>query len=234
MKLAIMQPYFFPYIGYIQLINAVDKFVVYDDVNFIRGGWIARNRYIVNGKANYFSVPLRSASPFSKINETSIDREQYERWKGKFFKTLRHNYSRAPYFGDTMRIIEQACDSGLERIDLLAKLSLRLVCDYLDISTEFVDSSTIYENSMLRGVERVIDICLKENAGTYRNLSGGKKLYSASQFAEKGILLQFINTFEVEYKQFSDGFIPSLSILDVMMFNSKERIREMLKSHDWT
>ena len=72
MKLAIMQPYLFPYLGYFQLIAAVDKFVFYDDVNFIKNGWINRNRLLISGKVNYITIPLSGASSFLKINQVLV------------------------------------------------------------------------------------------------------------------------------------------------------------------
>src|SRR5690606_3799363 len=99
MKIAIMQPYLFPYLGYFQLINAVETFVFYDDVNFIKRGWINRNQILVDNKAALFTVPLKKASQNKLINE--IDMAIDEKWLSQFFKTIEQNYKNAPYFDDT-------------------------------------------------------------------------------------------------------------------------------------
>lgn len=88
MKIAIMQPYIFPYIGYFQLINAVDKFIIYDDVNYIKQGWINRNKILLNNEDYLFTFPLKNASSYKKINEIELSENLYSKWKIKFFKTL--------------------------------------------------------------------------------------------------------------------------------------------------
>ena len=232
MKLGIMQPYLFPYIGYIQLINAVDKFVVYDDVNFIKQGWINRNRILLNCKDLMFTVPLKNASSFTPINQTGINDKLYPAWKTGFLKTVTQGYSKAPFFKEVSALLEEVLSSSSETISALGASGLIHICGYLDIKTEFVLSSSIYKNNHLRAQDRVIDICKKEGATVYMNAIGGMELYSKEDFRNAGLELQFIKTQNVPYKQFNCNFIPWLSIIDVLMFNAPEDITRMLGQYE--
>jgi hypothetical protein len=232
MKLAIMQPYLFPYLGYFQLIAAVDRFVVYDDVSFIKQGWINRNKILVKGKEFLFAVPIKHISSFVFIKDTIMDRELYSKWRGKFLKSLTLSYSHAPYYQKACTIVEEVLWSESEYIMQLARNSLKIILSYLEIRTSFVDSSTIYHNSHLTGQERIIDICKKEGATEYVNLKGGMKLYSKCDFQKKSIILSFITSLYSEYKQFENKFVPSLSIIDILMFNSLDRIHELLENYE--
>lgn len=226
MKLAIMQPYLFPYIGYFQLVAAVDKFVFYDDVNFIKNGWINRNRMLLGNQVRYLTVPLRGASRSLKINEVRV--EPHERWLRKLLESIRHAYAKAPQYPHVSALIEQILAAPLESISLLASHTVTEICRYLEIDTEFVPSSTKYGNAQLRGTERVIDICSIEQAHTYVNLPGGRQLYDGEAFSTRGVDLSFIEPNLRPYAQFDDAFHPALSILDVLMFNNKGSVRDML------
>ena len=233
MKLAIMQPYLFPYIGYFQLIAAVDKFVVYDDVNFIKGGWINRNNILVNKKSNLFTVPLHKSSSFLLINETRINLKFYTSWKIKFLRTIEQSYKKALFFNEVYSLIANVL--GNYEGDLISKLavnSIKSVCEYLEIQTEIIPTSEIYNNKILSGQDRVLDICRIENASIYINALGGKELYDKHSFQVKGVQLNFIKTLPVKYKQFIDDFTPWLSIIDVLMFNSVEEISVMLNNYE--
>lgn len=213
-KIAICQPYFAPYIGYFQLINAVDVFVSYDDVNFIKGGWINRNKWVVNGEESMFSIPLRGQSPNKKINETMID------WKNKslrkFLKTLESSYSKAKNKDDVLEIVNTILDSRAETIAQLSLLSLQHFCKYLDIGTEFkVSSIERYEKTGDR-VKNLVNICYAEGARHYINPIGGTKLYDKKEFSSYGINLNFLQG------------SPSLSIIDVCMNIPKEEIKNKL------
>ncbi|HEY6976875.1 MAG TPA: WbqC family protein, partial [Chitinophagaceae bacterium] len=169
MKIAIMQPYFFPYIGYFQLINSVDRFVIYDDVNFIKQGWINRNKILLNNKEYTFTVQLKDASSFRLIKDTQIHEEFYQRWKIKFMKSIEVNYKSAPFFKPVNRILQNVLDSESKYISKLATNSLKAVSNYIGIKTFFIDTSSFYENSHLSGQERILDICKKEQASHYIN-----------------------------------------------------------------
>jgi hypothetical protein len=232
-KLAIMQPYLFPYIGYFQLMHAVDRFVVYDDVAFIKQGWINRNRILINGEAAYFSVPIRHASSFVTIRETLIDDDpQNARWVEKLLKTLDNAYRRAPEFARVFPLVESVFQRTTNRIADLAVASLESVADFLEIRIDWVKSSVAYGNDRLKGEDRVIAICGAEQANEYINVAGGRELYSPARFRAHGLALQFIRPKLVEYPQFTNPFVPSLSIIDVLMFNQRERVKELLDSYD--
>src|ERR1039458_5451183 len=170
MKIAIMQPYFLPYIGYFQLMNAVDKFVVLDDVNYINKGWINRNNILVNGKANLFAIPLKEASQNKLINEISVVDEA--KWRTKLLKTIELSYKKAPFFAIVYPMIEEIINSGNSKISDLNYYSLVRINNYLDLNTEIVSTSSIYKNSDLKAEKRIIDICLKEHASIYINPIG--------------------------------------------------------------
>ena len=230
MKLAIMQPYIFPYIGYFQLINAVDKFVIYDDVNFINKGWINRNRTLNNGKDSLFTIPLKEASQNKLINEIDINWDIA--WKSKFLKTLEQCYKKAPFYLEILLIIEQTLSIDDEPVSKVIEHNLRLICNYLDIKTEIISSSTIYKNTHLKAQERILDVCLQEKASQYINPIGGLELYDKDFFEIKGIQLNFIKSNPIEYPQFKNEFVPWLSMIDVLMFNSKEKIKEFLDNYE--
>lgn len=231
MRLAIMQPYIFPYLGYFQLIKAVDKFIIYDDVNFIKGGWINRNKILVNEKDCLFTVPLKDVSSFKKINETEINPNLYRGWKEKFFKTLNSAYNKAPYFSKAFPLIKSIFEKETNSISCLSTESIVRVSEYLNIKTTIVSTSSIYDNSVLTGSRRVIDICKKEEAKTYINAIGGKELYSKENFSREQIQLFFIKPNAEKYLQFKNEFVPWLSIIDIIMFNSTEEVNEMLSKY---
>lgn len=225
-----MQPYLFPYIGYYQLVYAVDKFVFYDDVKFIKGGWINRNNILVQGKKQYFNVIMKGASPNKNINEIEIKLD----FK-KTLKTIKQSYSRAPYLDITYKLIDEVFQNASEdwRISQLAGLSVERISKHLDLNTDFYYSSISYgDSAMFNRVERIIDICKKTNEKTYINASGGKSLYRKQDFKKRGINLFFIKNNLEEYSQFSNPFISGLSIIDVLMFNDTERTREMIAAYE--
>ncbi|WP_026997761.1 WbqC family protein [Flectobacillus major] len=230
MKLAIMQPYIFPYIGYFQLINAVDKFVIYDDVNFINRGWINRNRILVNGKDSLFTIPLKEASQNKLINEIEVNWDS--NWKNKWLKTLEQSYKKAPYFEAILPLIQATLASEKLIFSEIIVENLQLICTYLGIGTQIVPSSSIYQNTQLKAQERILDICLQEQANHYINPIGGMELYNKEVFAEKQIQLNFIKTQAIQYPQFKNEFVPWLSILDVLMFNSVEDIKSYLDKYE--
>ncbi len=228
MKLAIMQPYFFPYIGYFQLVRVVDKFLFYDDVSFINRGWINRNRILINGKANYITVNLQGASQNKLINEIGIVDN-----RKKLKKTILQAYRKAPYFGQVWSSIEVVFDYKTESISELAAYSVIKSCEYLGIIPNFEFSSLKYADTInLRKEDRLIEICKHNNSSEYINPIGGTDLYTKAVFAEYGINLHFLKTNPIQYRQFGEVFIPNLSIIDVMMFNTIEQIHEMLDNFE--
>ena len=229
MKLGIMQPYFVPYIGYWQLLNAVDKYVIYDDVNFINRGWINRNRILVNGSPKYFNVPLQGKSQNKLINEVTVNNDPI--LVAKNLRAIDGAYKKAPFFNDVYPIVEKILNCSKSNIAEYNAYSFNVLCEYLDISTTMILSSSIDKNTSLKGQEKIIDICRQLNATEYYNAIGGRELYSQSAFEANNIKLHFLNTKSIEYKQFNNTFVPNLSIIDVMMFNDKNTITRMLNMY---
>ncbi|UFH52018.1 WbqC family protein [Spirosoma sp. KNUC1025] len=233
MTIAIMQPYFLPYIGYIQLMSAVDTFILYDDVAFINRGWINRNRLLINGQEYLFTVPLKDASQNKHINEVHLADDP--KWRSKLLKTIEQGYRKAPFYQTVMPLTEKIVNFTTDSIADLVHFSLLELIQYLSLSTQLIKSSSIYENSDLKAQARILDICLKEKATRYINPIGGIELYDKSTFAEAGIGLNFIKSRLVEYPQGNRGtneFIPWLSIIDVLMYNDVTAVKEMLNEYD--
>lgn len=229
-KIGVMQPYIFPYIGYFQLINLVDKFVFYDDVNFKKRSWINRNKILINNKGFLFTIPLSQSSQNISINKICISHNY--NWKRKFLLSLEKSYHRAPFFKEIFSIVQQVFSKEKKMISEMCIESVTSVLAYLDIQTLIIKSSSIYQNKHMKGQDRIIDICKKENSDIYYNLIGGLKLYDREKFFSNGISLKFIRAHKSNYKQFTDVHTPNLSILDILMFNSKEQIKTMLDSYN--
>ena len=227
MKIAIMQPYLFPYIGYWQLLHAADVFVVYDDVTYIKGGWINRNNILMGGQRRLFTIKLDGASSYRLIKDIAILDTFSD-----FVKTLRQNYSKAPFFKDVMDLVERLIDFEKTSLSAFIANSISTICDYLGIGVKLLTSSDIEKDNSLKGQAKVIEICRILGAGEYINAIGGTELYDASTFAENHIELKFLKTNFVPYKQYKNEFIPGLSILDVMMFCSVDEIRDMLDDYE--
>lgn len=230
MTIAIMQPYIFPYIGYFQLINAVDKFVIYDDVNFINKGWINRNQILVSGKPHLFTIPLKDASQNKLIHEVEL--AVNDPWKKKFLKTIQQSYQKAPNYQKVFLLIEEIVNFGAETIAELTLHALRQVCAYMQIDTEIVDTSKVYNNTDLKAQERILDICRQEKASHYINPIGGMELYDKNIFEKEQIRLDFIKSVASPYLQFKNAFVPWLSIIDILMFNDDENIAKLLKEFE--
>ena len=223
MKIAIMQPYLFPHIGYFQLIQSVDKFILLDDVNYIKGGWINRNYILIANNPGLFTLELRNSSSNKRINEIEVNISP--KWKKKFLKTLIQNYRKSPFFTSVFPLINNITDSKLKKISELNYYSISLLNEYIGINTILENSSEKYDNTHLKGQERVIDICQQEGANVYINSIGGKGLYNSKYFESNGIDLRFLEHCTAQYSQFEKEFIPGLSIIDVLMFNSPQKIK---------
>lgn len=223
MKIAVMQPYLFAYIGYWQLINAVDTFVIYDDVNFIKRGYINRNNILQNGASQLITLELIGASQNKRINEISIGSNS-----NKLLKTIRQNYSRAPFLQDVFPMLDEILNNEQKELSRFLGFSLQKISNYLDIKVDFLYSSDIQNNKNLKAQDRLIEISKILNATDYINLIGGIHLYDKEVFLQNGINLSFLNSSQIFYKQFSNEFTPDLSIIDVLMFNDKDNIKSML------
>ena len=228
MKIGIMQPYFMPYIGYFQLMKAVDKYVIYNDVNYINRGWVARNNILISGKKQLFTISLQGASQNKHFTEIQV-LDDFR----KLVKTLEMNYLKAPFFQPTMSVMEKIFSFPNKRLDLFIKNSFEQILSYLNVYTELILSSDINKNNSLKGQEKILELCKILKADTYYNAIGGKELYDKKEFEDNGISLHFLKTDEnLRYKQFLNmEFVPNLSIIDVLMFNSVEEVNKMLDDY---
>jgi hypothetical protein len=225
MRLAIMQPYFLPYIGYFQLMAAVDKLVLLDDVAFINGGWINRNRIAVNGAPYWLTLPLAQASQNRLINEIEIVDDPS--WKRKTVRTVELSYGSAPFVHHILPLFSDMLKEARGSLSDFLFRQLRRVADYIGIETVIEATAAIYPKEGRSGQERILDICAREGATGYVNLPGGRNLYDPRLFASAGIELLFLEpnlrTLALQHSG-DDG--PSLSILDLLMLNSAATIRE--------
>lgn len=220
MKLAIMQPYFMPYIGYFQLIAAVDQFIVYDNIKYTKKGWINRNRMLQNGQDAMFSLPLKSGSDALDVCERELAADFN---RDKLLSQFKGAYRRAPYFEQTFPLIERIVRHEETNLFGFLHHSIVKACEHLGITTEILVSSSIAIDHDLKSQDKVLALCKATGATTYVNAIGGMELYSAQDFREKGIALKFIRSRPFEYAQFGAAFVPWLSIIDVLMFNSREK-----------
>jgi len=225
-----MQPYLFPYIGYFQLIKVVDKFILFDDVNYIKKGWINRNRILVNKEEFMFTIPVKAMSQNKHINELFLVEE--DKWKKKLVKTLEESYKNAPNFESAFSLLNQIIYLKEQNLSKYILNSLEQLKEYLGITTEIVPSSSIYGNGELKAQDRILDICRKESADQYFNAIGGMELYSKEEFAKEGIVLKFLRPSKIEYRQFDSNFQPLLSIIDSMMFNSQDELSVLLNQFE--
>lgn len=234
MKLGIMQPYFFPYIGYWQLMNAVDEYVIADDVNYIKNGYINRNKILINGEGQYFRIPVRKPSQNRMIceHETSIDEAEIE----KMMNTLKSAYAKAPNYEKVAAHVREVLEYGLteEGKNLAAFLenAIKLTAKQLGIDTPIIRKSTdVPLDGEYKREHYVVAICKARKATEYYNAIGGTKLYFQNFFRENGLGLKFVQTDEIKYEQFGEEYVPYLSILDIMMFCSDEQIADLLSKY---
>lgn len=230
-RLAIMQPYLFPYIGYFHLIDASSRFIFYDDVNFItRRGWINRNRILVGGRDHVFSVPVSHASQRVRINETRLAID--DRWRNKFACTLSNAYRKAPYFAAVEPMVTSVLAADCATISELAIRSIVAVLDYLRVPFCWTTSTVCSPHSHDFGrANRLIAIVREQGFDRYVNTIGGEALYDKAYFASHGVELSFVRSMAIEYRQFGQPFVPSLSIIDMLMFNSPTVVRGFIKQY---
>lgn len=227
MKVGIMQPYFLPYIGYFQLMNAVDAFVVYDNIQFTKKGWIRHNRMLMNGKDAKFSIPIKKDSDYLDV----VDRQLADNYLEDAQKTLRKiqaSYRKAPCFDEVMPLVEQCFLCEKQNLFEFIYHSLHLIKEYLGIDTQFAISSAIDIDHQLKSQDKVLAICRQMGADMYINPIGGLKLYRHSDFEKEGVELNFLQTNSFEYRQFNHPFVPYLSIIDLLFFNPKDKYNRIL------
>jgi len=234
MKIAVMQPYIFPYLGYYQLVGSVDNFVFFNDVNYIKKGWINRNQIIQDKTIIKFTIPLSNASQNKFICDITIF--NYAKWRVDFEKCIKFCYKKAPYFTPVYKLIEFILyKKNYLSVDDLAQSSVKIISNYLGLNTKFFVSSEINYNrdECESGQQKILNITKNLGASDYINPINGKELYNYNIFLQNSINLNFIKMRPIIYKQFDNNeFIPYMSIIDVLMFNSKEQIALMLKEYD--
>ncbi len=223
MRLAIMQPYFMPYVGYFQLIAAVDLFIVYDNIKYTKKGWINRNRMLVNGKDETFSLPLQSDSDSLNIDQRVLAGDFN---REKLLNKISGAYRRAPHFVDVYPLVEEIVRYEESNLFRFLHHSIVKTCVHLGIGTEIRASSGVAIDHSLASQEKVLAICHAVGANTYVNAIGGRELYLVEAFRAKHVDLKFIQSKPFEYAQFGAAFVPWLSIIDVMMFNNCESVKK--------
>lgn len=229
MKLAIMQPYFLPYIGYWQLLAAVDVFVIYDNIKYTKKGWINRNRFLQNGRDELFSIPLKAGSDSLDICEREIAPDFR---REKLLSQLVNAYRKAPHFADTLPLIEACVQCPEKNLFSYILNSINLMAGHLGITTRIVASSTLgLDHKSFKAQDKVLAICGYLSATHYLNAVGGTVLYQQEAFREAGIKLHFLKSDDIHYAQFQGEFVPWLSIVDILMFNEMESVRGMLSRY---
>jgi len=230
MTVGIMQPYLFPYIGYWQLLDAVDTFVVYDNIQFSKRGWFHRNNILMNGKKKLFSIPLKKDSDYLDVRDRVIS-DTIEKEISTILKQIESSYKKAPYFTAVFPMIKEIFQNDERNLFEYIYNSLTQISKYLDINTKIIISSTIDINHDLKSQDKVLSFNKVLDATQYINTIGGIELYEYEEFKKENIELEFLESNIPEYKQYGDKFVPYLSIIDIMMFNSKGDIKKMLKNY---
>lgn len=230
MKTGIMQPYFLPYIGYFQLINYVDVFVVYDRIEYSKKGWINRNRILKNGQDDYISLPIKKDSDYKFIDERELS-DSFATERTKMIRRVAELYRKAPEFTQIFSLFEEIMLTEKTNLFEFLYQSVQKISGYLDIQDKLVISSDVKVNHDLKSPERIYDFCKELQADTYVNPIGGMEMYHQEDFAKEGLQLQFLKPELVEYRQFNHDFVKGLSILDVLMFNDKSTVQNMLNHH---
>ena len=225
-----MQPYFFPYIGYFQLMNAVDEFVVYDNIEFTKKGWINRNRILANGKDSFITLPLKKDSDYLDVRDRHLA-NSWDSERVKMLNRIKESYKKAKQFDSVYPVIEKCILFDEFNLFNFILNSLNQIREHLEIQADLIVSSSIPVDHALKAEKKVIAICKARNANTYVNPIGGIQLYKKDEFKNQSINLHFLKANDFEYKQFNDEFVPWLSIIDVMMFDSEEKIKEYLNSY---
>ena len=231
-RVAIMQPYIFPYIGYIHLVYLSDKFVFYDDVTFIKHGWINRNNIVLSGREHRFSIPMTNLSSNVLIKDSlTFNMSSY---KKKLLKQIALSYNQSSYKNSVLDYVDDVLNLSSPSISELAISSIKKFFEYVGINKDFYKSSDRFAHTIGLGrVERLVSITKELNSNTYINLKGGSSLYSKKEFANKGVNLYFIESLPFTYRQCNlkdSHFIKNLSIIDIMMNLSADEIRSKLAS----
>lgn len=230
-RVAIMQPYFLPYIGYWQLMHHVDIFVVYDDIEYTKKGWINRNRFLLNGQPEIFSLPLKKDSVFLDVRERQLS-EVFSVEKVKLMRRLEAAYRNAANFQEGKSLLDDIFASVETNLFRFIYQSIEHVRARLGMTNQLIVSSTLGIPRQLKGQDRVIATCKALGATDYINPIGGFDLYNEQDFRHEGISLHFQRVRPLKYQQFHYEFVPNLTILDGIMFLGIQDVRKILHEMD--
>lgn len=230
MRLGIMQPYFFPYLGYFQLMSSVDKFVVYDNIKYTKQSWINRNRVMIGGDEVLLTVSLAKGSDSLDIVEREISSE-FRSTRQKMLRQIEQGYQRRAGFADAFPVVRECLMFEEPNLFRFLYHSIDRLRRYLRISTQMLISSEVHADHSLRGSNRVLSICKALGADEYINPEGGQELYDRKNFLDSGIALKFLEHIPVEYPQSVNAFVPRLSIIDVILNNSRDSVSQLLSSY---
>ncbi|MGE7020273.1 WbqC family protein [Solibacillus cecembensis] len=231
-KVALMQPYFFPYLGYFQLIHAVDEFIVFDQAQYIRRGWMNRNRILNAQKDSVFiNVPVIKAPRDTKIKDITINNTM--NWQEEIFHQLSY-YKNAPYYKNVLEFLNECLINNSGNLSEFNTSLLRETCALLNIETNITILSQRFPNIDRADAADEWGIIVSKalNATEYINAIGGKEFYSQQKYKENGLEIKFINPILTPYEQYKNNFTPGLSIIDVMMFNDINNIKDMLETRE--
>ncbi len=225
---AMMQPYLFPYLGYFQLIAISDVFVLGDDLQYVKGSWMNRNRVLVNGQPKLITFPLKKGRQAESVNQRWLC-DDFEREADALLRMLERCYAKAPQREQVLPLLRDILHYPERNLALFTENSIRRLCAYLDIETPIHCGSSLGLPARMEMQDRVIQICHRMDGELYLNPIGGLELYCPARFRADGLLLRFLRMDDITYAQFKHPFVPSLSIIDVLMFNSRDEIKELLQ-----
>lgn len=228
MNVAVMQPYFLPYIGYFQLIGSVDMFVLCDNLQYAKRGWINRNRMLVNGTGRLFTLPLQRGSSFAAISGRTLA-AGFD--PAGLFHKFNVAYRRAPFYPETHELLETVLNSDERNLFGYVQQSIISLCAHLGIKTEFRVLSELPIDHAMNRNNKLFAICEAVGAKTYINTIGGMGYFPEEEFLRRGISLRFLKPGPVAYEQFGGEFVPWLSIVDCLMFNPHDEVRKLVSSH---
>lgn len=243
MRLAVMQPYFFPSAGYFQTLMAVDRFVLHDGLSYIKEGFMHRNRILTGHGALQITVPVVARSSHRLIAETRADDSQP--WRRRLARQLQQSYGRSPFFAEVFPRVAAVIDAPTDHLARLNAASIAMVHEYLDLPCVLVPDASAYRGiearlqeeyapdatpqPLRRMVRRAIEMCRLEGATGFVNAIGGRALYDPALFAAHGITLRFVHSELPEYPQFnSRSFVPRLSVLDLLFNCPRDQARDLL------
>ena len=235
MRLAIMQPYFFPHLAYFQLMKEADEWIVFDEIQFIDKGWINRNRILHPNEEKqwqYFTLPLTGRKQFSRISELEIHPEK--NWEAEIFGKLTHLKKKAPFYRDTLAFLEECFEEKTANLSVFLSHTLRKCAQKLEISTPIKVQS---EMGMV-GLQSThpgqwaVSISAACGATEYINPLGGAEIFKKAEFDAANIKLKLLKGGQLSYTQRNRQFVPGLSIIDVLMWNSAEEVRELMTQYE--